>query len=406
MVRSAFANTMLGFGLAVALFAAPADAQAHLNLLYLFKGGADGLSPSSGLVFDKQGNLYGTTAAGGGIGCGGFGCGTVFKLTPDGTETLLYSFQGGTNDGYDPNSLIRDSDGNFYGTTLYGGNAGNGGCNNGSCGVVFKLAPDGTETVLHAFSGGDDGANPDGGMVRDKAGNLYGTAENGGTTDRGIVFRIAPDGTETILHEFCVQNCDDGQGPMGNLISDKAGNLYGTTGGGGNGSNGGTVYRLAKDGTLTVLYTFCAQGGQCGWLPEAGVIMDSAGNLYGTTYAGGTGDCPPTSGCGTVFELSPDGTETELHSFDPSVDGELPVAGVIMDKAGNLYGAVGGSAAPKCRGKPGVVFRLTPQGKETIYCIPSGVAAGVIERGGAFYGAGTGQGTYKHAAGFIFQLKN
>jgi uncharacterized repeat protein (TIGR03803 family) len=205
--------------------------------LYGFTGGADGYGPAGDLIFDKKGNLYDTTAYGGeGQDCY-LGCGTVFKLAPDGTETVLYSFTGGM-DGYSPLAgLVLDRKGNLYGTTFSGGGSGCG----GGCGTVFKLAPDGTETVLHRFDD-SDGANPRGGLVFDAKGNLYGTTTGGGAYGGGTVFKLTSSGgnwTETVLHSF---GWSDGAGPYGSLLR-KGGILYGTTSWGG-ANNRGTVFAL------------------------------------------------------------------------------------------------------------------------------------------------------------------
>jgi uncharacterized repeat protein (TIGR03803 family) len=191
--------------------------------------------------------------------------------------------------------LIMDAAANLYGTTYHGGTSGGG--------VVFKLAPDGTETVLYSFCSQfncADGDHPSAGLIMDGAGNLYGTTYYGGTSGGGVVFKLAPDGTETVLYSFCSQsNCADGSDPEAGLIMDGAGNLYGTTSDGG-GTFGGVVFKLAPDGTETVLYSFCSQSGCAdGSYPEAGLIMDGAGNLYGTTLGGGT------SGTGVVFMVTP-----------------------------------------------------------------------------------------------------
>jgi len=272
-----------------------------------------------------------------------------------------------------------DGAGNLYGTTREGG------ANKG--GVVFQLAPSGTgwsETVLYSFcsqSNCTDGANPAAGLIMDGAGNLYGTTIFGGTGSpaNGTVFMLTPDPTgtvwtETVLYLFCSQtNCADGANPRAGLIMDATGNLYGTTqGGGGHGS--GVVFELTPDptGTVwteTVLYSFCSQTPNCadGSGPVAGLIMDAAGNLYGTTFRGGNG--ADIFGNGVVFELTPDPTgtvwtETVLYSFCSQTncaDGNLPLAGLIMDAAGNLYGttSVGGSNfASSCINGCGVVFEL------------------------------------------------
>jgi uncharacterized repeat protein (TIGR03803 family) len=212
------------------------------TVLHAFEAGSDGYFPESGLTMDKVGNLFGTTV-GGGNGCGGeYGCGTVFKIAPDGTETVLYSFAGG-NDGSAPyGSLLGDNDGNLYGTT-----AGDGVDNSGT---VFKLAPDGTETVLYSFRGGSDGEQPRAGLIADKSGNLYGTTFYGGGTgcyERagcGTAFKIAPNGTETVLYAF---RDDNSAHPLASLLASQNGILYGTAIGKKRlGRSGGEVFQLKE----------------------------------------------------------------------------------------------------------------------------------------------------------------
>jgi uncharacterized repeat protein (TIGR03803 family) len=304
--------------------------------------GSDGINPSAALIFDAAGNLYSTTLYG-----GAYKLGTVFKLTPnaDGgwTESVLHSFNG--SDGSNPYAgLIFDAAGNLYGTTYDG------------AGTVFKLMPnaDGswTESVLHTFNGGSDGAYLQAGLIFDAAGNLYGTTLYGGADNLGTVFMLTPnaDGswTESVLHSFS----DESHGPSAGLILDAAGNLYGTTSYGG-AHNMGTVFMLTPnvDGSWTesVLHSFNNSEGE----PIAGLIFDAAGNLYGTTYDGGAHNF------GTVFMLTPtaDGswTESVLHSFNGS-DGSNPYAGLIFDAAGNLCGTtrLGGSEGG------GTAFELSP----------------------------------------------
>src|ERR1017187_5215686 len=309
--------------------------------------GTDGDGPYAGLIFDAAGNLYGTTTTG-----GAYVGGTVFELTPNGsggwTEKVLYSFCSQTNctDGVSPYAgLILDAAGNLYGTTQYGGTHYIGG-------TVFELTPAAgggwTEKVLHRFPdyNGTDGTTPLAGLIFDAAGNLYGTTQAGGTLlFRGTVFELTPAAggtwTEQVLHSF--GNGMDGSKPSAGLIFDAAGNLYGTTSQGGTGSNCvtgcGTVFELtpAAGGgwTETVLHSFDLNGTD-GSQPFAGLIFDAAGNLYGTTYGGGTYTY------GTVFELTPTAggswTETVLHNFGNGTDGSTPFAGLIFDAAGNLYG--------------------------------------------------------------------
>jgi|SRR5579862_4412 len=313
----------------------------------------DGEGPFAGLIADKNGNGYGTTVVG-----GSHNFGTVFKLASDGTETALYSFTCTGSDGCSPFGGVIKDGGNLYGTTLEGGYYDDSECGSG-CGIVFKLAPDGRETVLHEFKGpeGPDGAFPWAGLVRDKAGNLYGTTANGGGNggDLGTVFKLAPDGTETFPHNFA--GGTDGADPQAPLIMDKTGNLYGTTVDGGSaGCNQnlgcGTVFMVAPDGTEKVLHAFA--GGSDGAHPQAGLLMDKAGNLYGTTYYGGGGARCPAGGCGTVFKLTPDGTETVIHACASGKSGRGPEAGLVADKKGNLYGTTFYGGA----NRSGMVFEL------------------------------------------------
>jgi uncharacterized repeat protein (TIGR03803 family) len=319
-------------------------------VLYSFTGaGGDGANPFSPLVSDSAGSLYGTTENGGTFGgaCGALGCGTVFKVGKTGTETVLYRFSGSPGDGQFPQQgVVRDSAGNLYGTTFSGGAFG--------FGTVFRVDASGTETVLHSFdSNGTDGANPFGGsLLRDSAGNLYGTTEFGGSMGVGTVFKLDPNGNETILHNFSFSG-GDGIVPYGTLIRDPAGNLYGVTNEGGDfscfsGSGCGVVYKLDASNNETILYTFTGSGGD-GEVPGGGLVRDSAGNLYGTTNSGGA------LYAGTVFKIDTRNTETILHSFSVS-DGRDPQLGLVRDSKGNLYGTTqyGGAYGG------GVVFKVTP----------------------------------------------
>ena len=237
------------------------------------------------------------------------------------TETVLHNFAGLTRGAHPYGGVIRDPSGNLYGTTYSGGKS--------NAGVVFKVNTAGQETVLYSFTGGADGENPDGSLILDSAGSLYGTTYNGGTARLGVVFKISPSGQETVLYSFCnLTGCPDGAIPHGGVIRDASGNLYGTTQGGGT-VDCGVVYKLSAAGEEAALYSFT--GGIDGAFPYAGVILDSAGNLYGTTLEGGAG------GVGAVFEVSPSGQETVLYSFTGGTDGGQPQAGVIRDSAGNLY---------------------------------------------------------------------
>jgi uncharacterized repeat protein (TIGR03803 family) len=276
------------------------NANGKETVLHSFSGGAtDGIWPLAGLVRDVAGNLYGTTSQGGGTGCDyGYGCGTVFKLSKTGKETLLHSFT--YSDGaYPVGGVVRDQAGNLYGTTYEGGNY----CYDDQyCGVAYKLSTSGKETVLHFFSRGDtDGCFPYGTPTIDESGNLYGTTSACGSHGAGTVWRVSKKGKETVLYGF---TGPDGSEPYAGVIVDEEGNLYGDTVAGG-ASGDGTVYELSKKGVLTVLHSFDVSDGND---PEGGLIRDAKGNLYGTTYGGGDGgnSCIAGSqGCGTVFKVTP-----------------------------------------------------------------------------------------------------
>lgn len=333
---------------ALASCVTPADASSE-KVVYAFQndidGAGDGGLPSAGLVADTDGNLFGTT-----LGGGSAGEGTVFKIAPDGSETILHSFTGGA-DGYVPEAgLIIDEAGNLYGTTTVGGLGGNNG-------TVFRIAPDGTETQLYVFTGGSDGGKPMAGLITDGNGNLYGTTHSGGARNRGVVFKIAPDGTETVLHSFL--GVRDGAFPQSGLIADGEGNLYGTTPAGGPTDNG-VVFKIAPDGTETVLHRFA--GGADGSAPLGGLVADGKGNLFGTTQFGGLDNCQPGLGCGIVFRIAPDGKESVFYAFTGGKDGRQPSSRLIVDRRGNLYGTTlfGGQR------NEGTVFKLSRGGSETI----------------------------------------
>ena len=317
----------------------------------------DGDNPRGGFVADAAGNLYGTTIEG-----GSGNSGTVYKLTRKGSETILWNFKAGTDGAGPYGDLVWDKQGNLYGTTIGGGQAPN--CTN--CGTVFKLAPDGTETVLHAFNNyPGDGADPIAAPIRDKQGNLYGTTYYGGNKSCGqygcgTVFKVAPDGSETMLYAFCAKaNCVDGASPAGALIMDTQGNLYGTTTAGGRetacgdeGSQGcGTVFKLTPSGKETVLFSF--NGFAQGAYPYSNLISDNEGNFYGTTNLGGAYNQ------GTVFKLSAKGKETVLYSFTGGTDGAQPLTG-LTKSGGYLYGTAteGGDSACYDGHGCGTVFRL------------------------------------------------
>jgi uncharacterized repeat protein (TIGR03803 family) len=293
--------------------------------------GSDGSMPYGGLVQATDGNFYGTTAFGP-TTTGYTGYGTVFKVTPNGSLTTLHTFN--NSDGAEPyGALVQASDGNFYGTTVDGG--GSQSCDRG-CGTVFKITPSGTLTTLYSFCASGfpcaDGAQPVAGLVQATDGNFYGTTTIGGANALGAVFKITPNGTLTTLHSF---QFSEGIYPYGAVVQASDGNFYGTTneGGSGCGANGcGTVFKITPDGTLTTLHMFADDDGQ---RPVAGLVQGSDGNFYGTTSEGGTGNC--VEGCGTVFKITPNGNLAVLHRFT-GPDGGVPYAGLIQASDGNFYG--------------------------------------------------------------------
>jgi len=375
----------------VTLLLAPgAWAGSKYRMLYKFTGGADGSQPTAGVILDGAGNLYGTTYYGGKIGgnwCGTNGCGVVYKLDRKGKETVLYTFTYVEGSALPYAGLIRDSAGTLYGTTKEGGS---------SYGSVFKLDKAGKFTLLYQFcslSNCVDGWWPIGGLLRDSAGNLYGTTYYGGDNDWGVVFKLDPTAAETVLYSFSQEDGGGGY-PYAGVLRDAAGNFYGTT------AVFGGVFELDTSGTVTWLYGF--SGFPAPTRFYAGVIRDAAGNVYGTSYEGGDMNCAQY-GCGMVFELSPNGdgtwTETPLHSFTGQADGAYPTAGLIFDKKGNLYGTtqLGGASGY------GVVFELTPSknGQWTEKVLhafndhPGGepVAGLVFDQAGHLYGTTQGDGT-------------
>jgi uncharacterized repeat protein (TIGR03803 family) len=345
----------------------PSGSSYILSPLYEFGGGSDGANPVAGVVFGPNGSLYGTTYAGGGGSCGG--CGTVYNLRPPATacktaicywtETQLHIFGNGT-DGYDPEGdLTFDHAGNIYGTTKWGGNVS---CQGNGCGTVYELAGSGnnwTETILHNFSGPpNDGYEPESNVIFDSAGNLDGTTYHGGNGSCGLgcgtIFQLAPSGsawTEAILANLPPSSNSDAVYLAAGLIMDPSGDLYTVTFG-----LQAAVLELPPSGMLTVLGTLPASA-FCGVVGN--LVMDSAGNLYGTTYCGGNNNL------GNVFKLTPTPeppwTYTDLHDFTGGSDGSYPEGDLSMDSNGNLYGTASkGGNLNDCEGAGcGVVWEIT-----------------------------------------------
>jgi uncharacterized repeat protein (TIGR03803 family) len=375
------------------LLASVAHAQTQatkFKVLHTFDG-KDGSFPTGTLVRDSSGNIYGTTGGGGTGGCDGYGCGTVFKMNNAGKEIWLYSFKGASQ--IDPTAgLLRDASGNLYGTTENGGKITKtcGGVQGGGCGTVFRVDKNGQGTTLYKFKGTPDGYFPQALLVKDSAGNLYGTSYLGGVDGIGAVFKLDANGKETILHSFAgpPEGGGDGAFLYEGVIRDTAGNLYGVTAAGG-ASGAGTVFKVDSSGSETLLYSF--SGGSDGGDPDSVLLLDSQGNLYGTTANGGSSDVCD-GGCGTVFELSPQSggnwAETVVYSFcslENCADGQQPVGGpLVKDSVGNIYGnTIFGGSYRNCNGDScGVIFKLDTAGKETVLHSFTGGADGAFPYAG------------------------
>jgi len=334
------------------------------KLLYSFKNGKDGEFLSGPLALDAKGNLYGAAV----YSQSGVGGGTVFKLSKAGKLTVLHAFAGGQNGGgsHDSSGVTRTADGTLYGTTWAGG------FNNQ--GTVFKISKTGKETVLYRFTGGSDGDLPTAGLVRDRAGNLYGTTGAAGKcVTCGTVFKLNQAGKETVLYRL--KGAPDAAHVLtGNMVLDANGELYGvpyygglTTGCFEPRYGCGTVFKLSPNGkggyTENVVYMF--QGGSDGAYPYSALIRDAAGDFYGTTEWGGNDGCNG-SGCGTVFKLDTAGNESVLYTFTGGSDGEAPGQQLVLDSAGNLYGTASNGGNTACRYGCGTVFELDTNGKLTV----------------------------------------
>ncbi|HEY7095923.1 MAG TPA: choice-of-anchor tandem repeat GloVer-containing protein [Terriglobales bacterium] len=321
------------------------DSAGKETVVFSFDAFVSGSNPASALIQDQSGNLIGTADSGPG------GAGIVFRVSQQGAETLLHSFQGGTgrNARVPSGGPIMDKAGNILGTTVFGGN---GPCQFG-CGSIYRLDTAGTLRVLHNFNGGSEGSLPFGPLVRDAAGNLFGVAKAGGDLacpefpqiGCGTVFKLSK-GVLTVLHTF--HGGTDGATPQPGLLLDAAGNLMGAAAAGGNGGNG-LVFKISADGTYTVLHRFATSEGKT---PNGSLVLDAAGNLFGTAQGGGV------QGLGTVYRLNAAGRVTVLHAFTGDLDGAFPLAGLIRDPAGNLFGtAVKNFLINQFNG---TVFQVTP----------------------------------------------
>ena len=353
----------------------------------------NGANPASSLIQGTDGNLYGTTQIGGG-GNSCFvqgGCGTIFKITPTGTLTTLYVFcsQSNCSDGIYPyGGLVQGTDGNFYGTTIDGGD---------NAGTVFKITPGGTLTTLHIFEL-NDGANPQGTLVQGTDGNFYGTTADGGANLEGSVFVMTPGGTLTTLASLGAE--DNGGAPVAGVIQATDGNFYGTATHGGN--ENGMVFQVTPTGTLTTLYSFCSQS-HCpdGQAPFAGLVQGADGNLYGATSSGGDfNSCSLEGGCGTIFKIAFDGTLSTVLAFN-STDGFNPQGTLTLGSDGNFYGTTYDGGASGF----GTVFTMTPAGtvttlhsfNQTDGAMPY---AGLVQAAnGKFYGTTSSGGTSGNCAG-------
>ncbi len=323
---------------------------------------------------------------------GAMDSGTVYQVTSTGVTKVLHTFSGG-NDGAGPFGIARDNSGNLYGATSSGG------ANNR--GVVYKLTPSGVETVLYSFGLPPDGSGPSSGVTLDAAGNIYGTTMYGGThgegTVGGTVYKVSPAGVETILYNF-TGGADGGNPKSGPLTVSRNGSVYGTTSSGGlpgcGRTGNGVVYKVDPTGVETVLYAF--SGGADGAIPQGALVFDAAGNIYGTTALGGLGN-------GVVYRLDTSGNETVLYGFTGSLDGDGPY-GLVRDGAGNLYGVAQGGGSEG----DGVVFEVTSGGAETVlynFQPEDGYLNGNLIRSveGSFYGTTVNGGA--HDAGEVFRIK-
>ncbi len=383
-----------------------ASAQTVTVTTLLTFDGTDGSPAISGLVQGTDGNFYGTAERGGSNSVG-----TVFKITPQGVLTTLYNFCSlpGCSDGDYPEApMTLATDGNFYGTTYYGGTS------TLPYGTVFKLTPQGTLTTLYNFCSQPlctDGSFPSAGLTQGADGNFYGTTYEGGANNFGTLFKITAKGQLITLYSFCSQpGCADGEYPSyAGLVFGTDGNFYGIANLGGANGDYGTVFKVTPAGKLTTLYSFCSQSNCTDGIYPEGILQATNGNFYGTATAGGT--CPySTQGCGTVFEITSAGKFTTLYTFCPQnncLDGAYPV-GLVQASDGNLYGTTGqGGISTNGTGNGGSLFRISVDGEFTSlhgFCSDSSCSDGTEPRGLVESTEGIFGGATESAAGTIFTL--
>jgi uncharacterized repeat protein (TIGR03803 family) len=384
-----------------ALMSQQTNAHRAYSVIYSFAGVSDGAAPAAPLL-DVNGTLYGTTVGGGGTGCFGSGCGTVFAITTSGHESVLYRFKGG-KDGSFPEASLIDVNGTLYGTTYSGG--GTGCYKKTGCGTVFAITTSGEESVLHRFrSGKSDGSYPEANLIEVKS-TLYGTTVGGGASHDGTVFTVGTSGAESLLYSF-KRDSTDGGVPVAPL-RDVKGKLYGTTDLGG-ASDDGTVFSITTSGKETELHSFAGGAGD-GAHPFAGVI-DVEGTLYGTTLEGGSTECGMLGSCGTVFAITTSGRESVLYHFKGGKeDGWYPSSGLVA-MGGTLYGTTvyGGSTGCLVRGC-GTLFAIATSGKERVihsFGETSGdgenPSAGLSKIDGTLYGTTESGGT--NGVGTVFRI--
>lgn len=350
---------------------APAQGQTF-TILHAFRFSDKAVGPTGGLVADGDGNLYGDSVA------------SVFELTPDNSVIVL----GAVYLSIGP--IARGPGGDIYATTFPNGGK--------LCGQAFEVTPEGGKVVLHEFGPSPDGCVTGSGLIRDADGNLYGTTVEGGAFSVGTVWKInAADQSEIVLHSF-TGGAEDGGNPTG-LAVDGAGNLYGGTRVGG-AFGKGIVYRLNPNGQFTVLHSFSGGDGN---YPIAPPLLDTAGNLYGTTYSGGSGNCP-ASGCGVLFKIDPTGNYTVLLNFG-GILGYGPSTVLVEDRSGNLYGVTPYGGAPECTNECGVLFQLATDGSPKVLHTFSGGDGGQVPNAlilshGVLYGTASGG---KFGLGVVFK---